>query len=195
MVKEQFYQEAKKPTAMHPKKFALWLFQVSVVMIFAALTSYFIAGKNEGSFWTIKMPFYFWVNTATIILSSITMHWAYLMAKANNFQKLKLALLITTVLGAFFLVGQYFAWQDLFFNGIVFAGRTSNAAGSLIYVLSGLHGVHLIGGIIFLVVVLFNSFNFKIHSKNMVQMEMCATYWHFLDGLWVYLFVFLLLNN
>jgi cytochrome c oxidase subunit 3 len=123
------------------------------------------------------------------------MHWAYWSAKKDNLNHLKWSTLMTTVLGISFLVGQFLSWGDLVDQRVFFGGSTSNAHGSILYVLSGLHGLHVIGGVIFLVVVLFNSFTFKIHSKNMVQIEMCMTYWHFLGALWVYLFVFLLLNH
>ena len=79
--------------------------------------------------------------------------------------------------------------------GVFFGGNTSNPAGSFVYVLTGLHVAHLISGIIFIFVVLVASFRFEIHSKNLVRMEMCVTYWHFLDFLWIYLFGFLMLNN
>jgi cytochrome c oxidase subunit 3 len=193
--KTHFEDDAKKPMSMHPKKFALWLFLVTVVMIFASLTSYYIVRKSDGNWLEFDLPNYFWINTVIILMSSVTLQWAYLSAKNDQLQKLKLAILLTTILGIAFLVGQYFSWKDLYERGIFFTGASHNVAGSLIYVLSGLHGLHLLGGIIFLIVVLFSSLNYKIHSKNLVQIEMCATYWHFLGLLWVYLFVFLLLNH
>ncbi len=104
----------------------------------------------------------------------------------------KLAISITTILGIAFLVGQVMAWGDLVKESVHFVG---NPSGSFVYVLSGLHMLHIIGGLVFLLIVLVATFRFKVHSKNMSQIEMCATYWHFLDGLWVYLFVFLLLNR
>jgi cytochrome c oxidase subunit 3 len=193
--KLHFEEDAKKPMAMHAQKFALWLFLVTVVMIFASLTSYYIVRKSDGNFWEVPIPTYFWINTVVILASSFTLHMAYLAAKKDQLQKIKLFLLLTTLLGFAFLIGQFLGWKELYEGGFVFAGNQSNVAASLIYVLSGLHGAHLIGGVIFLVVVLVNSLNFKIHSKNLVRLEMCATYWHFLDLLWVYLFVFLLLNH
>ncbi|MBX9852631.1 MAG: cytochrome c oxidase subunit 3 [Cytophagaceae bacterium] len=184
--------KAKKPLSMHPQKFALWLFLVTVIMIFASLTSYYIVKKAEGNWHDFDLPNYFWVNTAVIIISSATMHWAYLSAKKDKFQMLKMALLITTILGIAFLIGQYFCWTDLYERGIKLSG---NVSGSILFLLSGLHWCHLIGGVIFLIVVFGKSLSFNIHAKNLVALEMCATYWHFLGGLWVYLFVFLLVNR
>ena len=182
----------KKPLSMHPQKFALWLFLVTVIMIFASLTSYYIVKKAEGNWHDFDLPNYFWVNTAVIIISSATMHWAYLSAKKDKFQMLKMTLLICTILGIAFLVGQYYCWTDLYDRGIKLSG---NVSGSILFLISGLHWVHLIGGVIFLIVIFFKSLTFSIHSKNLVALEMCATYWHFLGGLWVYLFVFLLVNH
>ena len=185
-------EEAKKPLSMHPKKFALWLFIVTVIMIFAALTSAYIVRQADGNWVIFELPGLFLVTTAIILVSSGTMHWAYLSVKKDNLEAAKLAIAITTVLGIGFLVGQYLAWGELVKNNVHLVG---NPSGSFVYVISGLHGLHIIGGVIFLIVVLVSIFQLKVHSKNLLRIEMCATYWHFLGGLWLYLFVFLLLNR
>jgi cytochrome c oxidase subunit 3 len=185
-------EEANKPLAMHPKKFALWIFIASVLMIFAALTSAYIVRQADGNWMMFDLPDSFWITSAIILVSSGTMHWAYWAAKKDNLAATKLAISITSVLGLAFLIGQYVAWGDLVERNVYFVG---NPSGSFVYVLSGLHGLHIVGGVIFLLVVLVATFRFKVHSKSLDQIEMCATYWHFLDGLWLYLFVFLLLNR
>ena len=177
---------------MHPKKFALWLFMVTVVMLFAAFTSAYIVRQSEGDWLQFALPQAFWITSGIIILSSITMHWAYVSAKKDNLDAVKLAMGITTLLGIAFLVGQFIAWGELVDRNVYFVG---NPAGSFVYVFSGLHGVHLVGGVVFLLIVLIQTFRYKVHAKSLDQIEMCATYWHFLDGLWLYLFLFLLLNN
>ena len=189
-------EEAKAQAGMNPKKFALWLFMVSVIMIFGALTSAYIVRQAEGNWLDFEMPFMFYITSALILASSITMHWAYLSAKKDNHEMAKVAMVITVILGVGFLVGQWLGWTELVGNGIYLVGReSSGVSGSFMYVISGLHGVHVISGVIFLLVVLVNVFRLKIHSKKLSQIEMCTTYWHFLDGLWLYLFVFLLLNR
>lgn len=188
-------EEARKPRSMNPKKFALWLFIVSVVMLFGAWTSAYIVKRAEPGWSSFELPGEFWFSTAIIILSSVTMVWAYLSAKKDNIAHAKLALALTTGLGVTFLVGQWLAWQKMVEMNYYFAGSSSNSSSSFIYVLSGFHGLHIISGLIFLVIVLVATFRYKVHSKNMLRMEMCSTYWHFLGGLWVYLFVFLLLNR
>ena len=177
---------------MHPKKFALWLFIVTVIMIFAALTSAYIVRQADGNWVIFELPRLFLVTTAIILSSSVTMHWAYLSVKKDNLEAAKLAIALTTILGISFLVGQYMAWGELVKNSIHLVG---NPSGSFVYVISGLHGLHIMGGVVFLIIVLVSIFQVKIHSKNLLRIEMCATYWHFLGGLWLYLFVFLLLNR
>ena len=185
-------EEAKKPLSMHPKKFALWLFIVTVIMIFAALTSAYIVRQSDGNWVLFELPNLFLVTTGIILLSSGTMHWAYLSVKKDNLESAKLAIALTTILGITFLVGQYLAWGQLVTNSIHLVG---NPSGSFVYIISGLHGLHIVGGLVFLIVVFVSIFQLKIHSKNLLRIEMCATYWHFLGGLWLYLFVFLLLNR
>jgi cytochrome c oxidase subunit 3 len=185
-------EDAKRQLAMHPKKFAMWLFIVSIVMIFAALTSAYIVRQAEGNWVLFELPALFWVTTVVILTSSITMHWAYLSAKNDNLEMVKLATSITTVLGIAFLVGQLMAWGQLVENSVYLVG---NPSGSFVYVLSGLHGLHIVAGVVFLLVLLAATFKYNVHSRSMTTMEMCATFWHFLDGLWLYLFIFLLLNR
>ena len=185
-------EEPKATLSMHPKKFALWLFIVTVVMIFASMTSAYIVRQSEGNWREFDLPESFWINSGVILLSSITMHWAYLAAKRDNLKSLRIAMVATTVLGVAFLLCQYASWSDLVAMNVYFTG--GNPAESFVYVLSGLHAAHLIGGVVFLLVTSVSAFRYKVHSKRMDQLEMCATYWHFLDGLWLYLFVFLLLN-
>jgi len=185
-------EEAGQPLAMHPKKFALWIFIASVVMIFAALTSAYMVRHAAGNWLMFELPDSFFITTAIILVSSASMHWAYIAAKKNNLEMTKLAMAVTTLLGVAFLVGQFIAWGDLVRNNVYFAG---NPSGSFVYVLSGVHGLHIISGVVVLLIVLVSTFRYKVHSRNLAQIEMCATYWHFLDGLWLYLFVFLLLNR
>jgi cytochrome c oxidase subunit 3 len=189
-------EEAKKPVGMNPKKFALWLFMASVVMIFAALTSAYIVRQANGNWMSFDLPGVFTVNTFIILASSITLYWANLAAKKDQFETVKLALCITTILGIAFMVGQFFAWSDLVANRVFLRGIDATAvSGSFLYVISWLHWVHVLSGVIVLLVTTVAAFRLKVHSKNMLRMEMCSTYWHFLDVLWLYLFVFLLLNR
>lgn len=186
-------EEASAPRAMHPKKFALWLFIATVVMLFGAWTSAYIVKRGDAGWSEITLPWNFWLNSAIIILSSITMIGATRAARKDNLEAVKVLVSLTTILGVAFLAGQWMAYTELVALNEYFTG--GNVSHSFIYVLTGAHGVHLISGVVFLLIVLASTFKYKVHSKNMVQIEMCATYWHFLGILWLYLFVFLLLNR
>jgi len=186
-------EEAKKPLAMNPKKFAMWLFIVTVCMLFAAWTSAYIVKRAEAGWAEIVLPNQFYVNSVIIVISSFTMFWAQWSARRDNLEMVKLALSITTALGISFLVGQWIAWQKLVTLQEHFSG--GNVSHSFLYVLTGIHGLHIVGGVVFLIIVLISTFKYKVHSRNMTQIELCSTFWHFLGVLWLYLFVFLLLNK
>ena len=183
-------EEPKKPISMHPKKFAMWLFIGSVAMLFAAFTSAYIVRQAEGNWLYFELPNLFYITSGIIIVSSMTLQLAYVEAKKDNLDRVKLLVGATSLLGLAFLVGQVMAWRELVAHSVYLVG---NPSGSFIYILTGLHGAHLVSGIVFLLIVLNSTFKFKIHSKNLAQLEMCLTYWHFLGGLWLYLFVFLIL--
>ncbi|MFN8336931.1 MAG: cytochrome c oxidase subunit 3 [Cyclobacteriaceae bacterium] len=183
-------EEPKQPMTMNPKKFGMWLFMVTVFMVFAALSSAYIVRRAEGNWSYFELPALFWVNTVVILISSITLQWAYVSAKRDNLESVKIATIITAILGIGFMVGQYFAWADLVTNSIHLVG---NPSGSFVYIISGLHGAHVLGGVIYLLILLGSTQKGLVHSKSLNRIEMCATYWHFLGGLWLYLFLFLLL--
>lgn len=185
-------EEPKRPLSMHPKKFAMWIFIASVVMLFASLTSGYIVRQAEGNWVYFDLPNLFYSTSVVIILSSVTMQLAYIAAKRDNIAKAKILITLTTVLGLVFLGGQFMAWKELIANNVFFVG---NPSGSFLYVLTGLHGVHLVSAIIFLLIMLNSAFKNRINSGNLAPLEMCTTYWHFLGVLWLYLFVFLLLNR
>ncbi len=183
-------EEPKKTLAMNPKKFAMWLFIGSVVMLFASLTSAYIVRQAEGNWLYFELPSILTVSTVVILLSSITMQWAFWSAKKDKVEMVKILVTVTSVLGLAFLVLQFEGWKALVANQVYLVG---NPSGSFLYVITGLHGLHLISAIVFLLIVLVSTYRYRVHSKNLTQIEMCTTYWHFLGGLWLYLFVFLLL--
>ena len=169
-------------SSMHPQKFAMWLFLVSVIMIFVSLSSAYIVKKGVGEWVYIDFPSLFQWTTLVIIASSVSMHFAYIAAKRNNIKNIRIGLAITALLAVVFIVGQLRAWGQLVEDGHYFVG---NPAGSFIYVFTGLHVIHLVGAIVFLGIVLGKAFRYQVHSKSMVRIEMCTTFWHFLGGLWL----------
>jgi cytochrome c oxidase subunit III len=184
----EIIREQGTARAVHPRKFIVWLFIVAIVMLFAGLTSAYIVRQADGNWLRFQLPSAFRLTSVVIILSSLTMQLAFRAARKDNLRNLKIFISATMILGIVFLAGQYYSWVQLVRQDVFLVG---NPSGSFIYVLTGLHGIHLISGLVFLLLVLIASFNYKVHSKNMVSIEMCATYWHFLGGLWIYLFIFL----
>jgi cytochrome c oxidase subunit 3 len=185
-------REPQETLAMDPKKFILWLFLVSIIMLFASQSSAYLVRRAEGNWLEFEMPQIFWYSTVVLLMSSLAMQWAYFSAKKDQFQQLKIAISITFVLGLIFLYMQFEGWKQLVAMNVYFVG---NPSGSFFYVFTGLHGFHIISGLIVLLLALASSFRLKVHAKNLRRIQICATYWHFLDILWLYLFVFLLTFN
>ncbi|MES2795396.1 MAG: cytochrome c oxidase subunit 3 [Bacteroidota bacterium] len=184
--------DLRQNLSMNPKKFLLWLGIVSIIMMFAAFTSAYLVRRAEGNWLEFEIPKIFTYSTIVLVLSSISMHLAYWASKKDRFLLLRLAISITFVLGIIFLVMQVLGWGELTRNNVFLVG---NPSGSFFYVLSGLHGLHIISALLVLIFAMVASFQLKIHAKRLNQIEMCVTYWHFLDLLWLYLFIFLLYNN
>ena len=182
-----------KSAGVSPVIFTVCLFSVSITMMFAAFTSAYIVRRSEGNWQDFALPAGMLVNTILLVLSSISLQYGYFAAKKDNLKALKTALFVTFVLGVAFLLGQWSVWSELVDNKIFFGGATANPSGSFLYVLTGVHGFHLVTGLIYLIIVLNSAFRFKVHSKNMLQLEMCTTYWHFLGALWIYLYLFLII--
>lgn len=180
-----YRQEVKQKTAIPLILIAL----VSIVMLFVGLTSAVIVVKPDGRWVSFDMPSMFLYSTIIIVASSVLFQVGLLAVKRDKLGVSKLAFLGTFVLAIAFSVSQYYAWGELYAEGIVFSG--SNLAGSFFYVLTGLHLAHVVGGIISLIVVLIKSFRGKYNSNNFLGVQVSIIYWHFLGALWIYLFFFL----
>jgi cytochrome c oxidase subunit III len=177
------------------KKFLVWLFIISSFMIFAGLTSGYIvytAGSPDRGLKTL-LPEAFKYSTAIIVLSSITMHLAYLAGKRLQFSKQRLFLAITIILGIFFMIFQFYAWQVLTRQGVYFVNY--NASQSFIYVFTGFHMLHILAGLFMLANSLTGSIKNIGQGRNLFRLEVTSIFWHFIDILWIYLYVFLLLNQ
>lgn len=184
--------EPEETRSINPAIFIMWLFIVSIIMLFAAFTSAYLVRKAEGNWVEFEMPSLFSYSTGVLILSSISMHYSLLAAKKDEFNAVRISISITFVLGLLFLAMQFYGWIQLVEMNVYFVG---NPSGSFVYVLSGLHGFHIIAGLILLVISLVAAFSYKINAMQLTLIKICATFWHFLDALWLYLFVFLLINN
>jgi len=195
-----FYEEPEQVFSMNPKKFMMWLFIVSITMIFASLTSAYIFKQADVRWLTFDLPEVLGYSSVIIAISSVFMQASYFFVKKDEIGKALISLLATLVLGFAFLIMQWKGWEKLvemgiYVGGVDRTGQPVNVAGSFVYVLMGVHAFHLITGIVFLMIVTWATFRYQAHSKSMTRMEMCAIYWHFLGGLWIYLYFFLLLNR
>jgi cytochrome c oxidase subunit III len=185
-------QQNEPQYAIHPTKFVMWLLIVASVMLFAAFTSAYIVRRGEGNWLIFELPSLFGYSTAIIALSSIFMQWAFASAKKDNLASLKMSLITTLALGVSFGIAQWYAWKQLVANNIHLVGNPSE---SFIYIISGIHLLHMVGGLIFLLIILVKTFQFKVHKKNLLSINLCTTYWHFLGVVWVYLYFFFTLNR
>jgi len=176
---------------INPKKFVLWLLIVASIMLFAGFTSAYIVRRGEGNWEIFNLPSLFAVNTVFIILSSITMQLSVWALKKNHLTQVKRFLGLTFALGLAFCIGQFYAWGQLTADNVFFA--FSNPSNSFVYVISGVHLFHVIGGVLFVLIQFIQSLRGKIQSHLPLYTGMCATYWHFIGILWIYLYIFLYL--
>lgn len=174
------------------KKMMLWFGIISLVMSFAGWTSAFVVSSARPDWLKdFVLPNAFIISTIVIILSSITFLLAKRALKNNNRQQTTIWLLTTLVLGVVFIINQFQGFQQIIDLGYNFTGPTSNVTMSYIYLIAMVHILHVIVGLFCLLVVIYNHFKQKYTTTNMLGFELAATFWHFIDILWVYLFLFL----
>ena len=186
--------EEFKHNKIDSKKLLLWFALGSITMMFTALLSAYVYKQSSGNWIYIDIPSSFLYNTLIIVLSSITIQWAQKSVKNNEAIQARNLLLVTLFLGISFLIGQYFSWQEMLSNEVYLIDPHS-VSGSFVYILSGLHALHIIGGVIPLIIVVIKALKNKLNIHNILGLELTLTYWHFLGILWVYIYGFLLVNQ
>jgi cytochrome c oxidase subunit III len=177
----------KQRNKIHPHKFTMWVAIASIVMMFAGLTSAYIVKREQPGWTGFTMPVIFWYSTAVMLLSSLTMQLALISFKERNKNKYKNLITATALLGIAFIIMQYIGFSQLWKTGVQLRG---SGAAQFMYIIFGLHALHVLGGVITLLVMFLKAFSAKVRSYNVVPVEVTSTYWHFVDLLWVYLFVF-----
>ncbi|HNU87636.1 MAG TPA: heme-copper oxidase subunit III [Ferruginibacter sp.] len=175
---------------IHPHKFTLWVGIGSLVMMFAGLTSAYIVKRNQANWQTFDLPQLFWYSTVAIVLSSVTIYLAQQSFKRREMQKYRRLLVVTLILGVLFIVLQGMGFQQLWAKGITLQSSVSY---SFLYVIVGLHAAHVLGGIIAMLVLFAKAFSSKKRIYNSIPVELVSTYWHFVDVLWIYLLIFLMM--
>ncbi|MEY8868636.1 MULTISPECIES: cytochrome c oxidase subunit 3 [Gaetbulibacter] len=176
------------------KKMMLWFGIGSLIMSFAGLTSaVVVSSKRPDWLKDFQLPEAFVISTVIIIVSSITFYLAKRSLKANNRQATTLWLFVTLALGVAFIWSQLLGFQQIIDLGYNFTGPTSNITMSFIYVIAFAHIMHVVAGLISIMVVIFNHLRQKYTATKMLGLELSATFWHFVDILWLFLFLFLYL--
>jgi cytochrome c oxidase subunit 3 len=180
-----------EPQRASPKKYstAIALGMVSILMFFMVLTAAFVVLRfNNLHTWSpIRLPWILWVNTAVLLASSATLELARRKLQVDRLRGFKQMWALTTILGMTFLAGQVIAWRHLAAEGVYMASRLSS---SFFYVFTALHAVHLLGGVCALFYVGLRNFE-AARVSRFVAAEVTSYYWHFLDGLWLFLLALL----
>jgi cytochrome c oxidase subunit 3 len=172
---------------IHPHKFTLWVALGSIVMMFAGLTSAYIVKGSQPNWVTVEMPAVFYYSTFVIVFSSITIQMSLKAFKERNMKLYRRLITLTAILGVLFIGLQLAGFSELWQHGVDFRG---SGAGQFLYIIFGLHALHVLGGVIALLIIFIKAYSSKVRNYNPVSIELASTYWHFVDLLWIYLFVF-----
>ena len=184
--------EEQKSRTDRSYKLILLFAMVSMTMMFAGLTSAFVVSKSRADWLKdFQLPIAFYYSTAAIIGCSVAFHLAKKAIQKNNQSKTTIFLLTTLVLGILFVILQFVGFGQIVDNGYYFTGSGSSITTTFLYVVTVVHLIHLAGGVISLLIIIYNHFQHKYNSSQTLGIELGAMYWHFLDLLWVYLFLFL----
>lgn len=174
------------------KKMMLWFGIISLIMSFAGWTSAYVVSSTRPDWLSdFQLPDAFIISTVLILTSSLTMFLAQRLLKHNKQQQTTVLLLVTFVLGIFFIINQFRGFSEIISAGYNFTGPTSNVTMSYVYLIAIVHILHVVVGLICLFVVIYNHFKQKYKPTKMLGFELAATFWHFVDFLWLYLFLFL----
>jgi len=185
--------EEHKERNARSKKMLLWFAIISIIMVFAGLTSGFIVSKSRPDWKELDLPSAFLTSTLVILASSVTFHLAKKAIQKGNRNLTTIYLLSTLVLGILFVFFQFEGFNALIATGIYPTGSTSTITTQFLYAFVVVHLTHLAAGIISLLIVIYNHFKQKYNATQTLGIELGAMFWHFLDFLWLYLFLFLYL--
>ncbi len=178
--------------SIHPHKFAMWMAIASMIMLFAGFTSAYLVHMSKGNWVYFNVPKAFWYSTAVILLSSFTLTRARAAVRDGQLQPYRRWLSLTTLLGLGFIALQYAGFREMAAENITVSGKPSE---SLFYIIPLVHGLHVLGGIIALIVLTLRSYFKRGSYYSTTPVEVVGTYWHFVDFIWVYLFIFFLLTQ
>lgn len=186
--------EYSKPVSkrVHPHKFQMWIAMASIIMAFSGLISAYLVKMNQDNWLQFDLPSIFTVSTIVILLSSATMYLSLKKFKERELPQYRICITITALLGILFITLQVIGFFTTDHLGVKLVGKGANASGSFLLVIAGLHILHVLGGVIALLVQFFKAFSGRSRNYSSVPIEVTALYWHFVDILWIVIFVFLL---
>ena len=178
-------QAAETAWPVPAAELALWVVLATVTMLFAGFTSAYLVRRTAWDWVPIYSPPILWVNTAVLILSSAGLELAKGAQKAGRADRLRGWLLVSVGLGLAFIGGQVFAWRQLGSSGILLP---TSPHSSFFYMLTGVHAVHVLGGLAGLLYVLGREWRPRASLSADVPLALSATYWHFVTGVWLFLY-------
>ncbi len=195
-------REKTEYTGVHPQKFAMWIAMASMSMFFAALTSALLVKKGDYRSWEgFRLPMVFLFSTVAVVSVSVCIHAALISYRKAKFVQFRWLMFFSFLLGCLFLALQLQGWSVMKQGGMTI---TENLSGSFIYVITAAHGVHIIAGLVVMLVFIVHAFRNRkdpiyelrdiINPKRQLNLELLVSYWHYVDAVWVYLYVFFYLN-
>lgn len=195
-------KEKTEYTGIHPQKFAMWIAMASMTMFFAALTSALLVKKGDYRSWeNFRLPTVFMFSTFAIILTSVCIHASLISYRKAKFAQFRWLLAGSFLLACGFLALQLKGWHVMKMGGMTL---TENLSGSFLYLITAAHGAHILVGLIVMAIFLINAFRSRkdpiyelrdiINPKRQLHLELLVSYWHYIDAVWIYLYVFFYFN-
>lgn len=173
------------------QKLLLYFGMLSMVMTFGGLTSAYVVSTSRPDWLNdFKMPFPFFISTLLMLLSSLTFHLAKTQMKKDQRNATTMLLIVTFLLGIGFVLSQFYGFNEIINQGYYFTGSESTVTTSFLYIVTILHIAHLTGGMLALLIIIYNHYKQKYNSTQTTGIELGAIFWHFLDILWILLFLF-----
>jgi len=192
---KQFTPSEPEFRGVEPVKFTVWLLIIASIMFFGAITSAIIVRSADGAWAKFELPNYFYYSTVAVILSSFFMQLAHINAKRDEITRVKIFILLTMIFGIGFIGLNYMGWMALSEKGFALSNDIAGGqSASFFHFATYVHAAHVLIGLALLAATLIQTLRFKVHKKDMLLINISTTFWHFVDLLWIYLILFLILS-
>lgn len=178
---------------LEPRELMMWLYLATTAMLFMGFSSAYLVQRFAEGWVAVPLPAVTWINTAFLLLSSYTYEWGRRGFILGDYRRFQIGFMLTMVLGVLFLMGQVIGWQMLVRQGYSLASNQKGV--SYFYVLTFLHGLHLLAGLVVVGYWTVRALLYKVRYEEHKRLRIAGLFWHALDALWGYLFVFLQVNQ